>query len=94
MDKLSIKLKILDRYYPLRISFEEEEGLRKAATEINTVVQKYKDRYKDKDDQDILAMALIQFVSKLITAEEKLHDDRLEIELKSLCNELDELLDG
>lgn len=94
MDKLSIKLQILDRYYPLRIAFEEEEKLRKAAKEINTVVQKYKDRYKEKDDQDVLAMALIQFVTKLITAEEQLNDDRLEIELKSLCNDLDELLDG
>lgn len=93
-DKLSIKLKISDRYYPLRIEWDEEEKLRKAAKDINDVVRRYKERYSDKDDQDILAMALIQFVAKLIDAEEKLKDDRLEIELKSLCDELDELLDN
>jgi len=56
-DKLSIKVNVADRYYPLKVERENEEKIRKAARMINEKVMQYKQRYSDKDVQDFLAMA-------------------------------------
>jgi len=41
-------------------------------------VLQYKQRYVDKDIQDFLAMAALQYVIKLIEIEDKVSDDSLE----------------
>jgi len=70
-DKLSIRVNVADRYYPLKIDRNDEEKIRKAAKMINEKVLQYKERYSDKDLQDFLAMAALQFVIKLIERETK-----------------------
>ena len=70
-DKLSIRINIADRYYPLKIERKDEEKIRLAAKQINEKVIQYKQRYSDKDTQDFLAMAALQFVIKSIDAEVK-----------------------
>ena len=70
-DKLSIRVNVADRYYPLKIDRNDEEKIRKAAKMINEKVLQYKQRYTDKDLQDFLAMAALQFVIKLIESENK-----------------------
>jgi cell division protein ZapA len=64
-DKLSIRVNVADRYYPLKVERENEEKIRKAARMINEKVLQYKQRYSDKDVQDFLAMASLQYVIKL-----------------------------
>ena len=71
-DKLSIRVNVADRYYPLKVERENEEKIRKAARMINEKVLQYKQRYADKDVQDFLAMAALQYVIKLTEEEEKL----------------------
>jgi cell division protein ZapA (FtsZ GTPase activity inhibitor) len=61
-DKLSIRVNVADRYYPLKVERENEEKIRKAARMINEKVLQYKQRYTDKDVQDFLAMASLQYV--------------------------------
>lgn len=91
-EKLSIKVNVADRYYPLKIDRMEEEKIRKAAKLINEKVFLYKQRYSDKDAQDFLAMAALQFVIRNIELEEKLdHSDLLE-EIKDLNRELNDIL--
>ena len=68
--KLSIKVNIAERYYPLKIERVDEEKIRKAARTINEKVLLYKQKYIDKDTQDFLAMAALQFVIKLMEDEE------------------------
>jgi cell division protein ZapA (FtsZ GTPase activity inhibitor) len=48
-DKLSIRVNVADRYYPLKVEGENEERIRKAARLINEKVLQYKQRYIDKD---------------------------------------------
>jgi cell division protein ZapA len=67
--KLSIKVNVADRYYPLTIDRNQEEVIRKAAKMINEKVLQYKQRYKDKDTQDFLAMASLQYVIKALEIE-------------------------
>ncbi len=91
-DKLSIKVNIAERYYPLKIDREDEEKIRGAARLINEKVLLYKQKYVDKDTQDFLAMAALQFVIKMIECENS--DDRYSLieNLKELNDELDSFL--
>lgn len=93
-DKLSIKVNVADRYYPLKIERRDEEKIRKAARLINEKVLQYKQRYVDKDSQDFMAMAALQFVTRIMEMEEKQDDGELGKQLKSLDDELDAYLKG
>ena len=91
-DMLSIKVQIAERFYPLKIKRQDEEKIRKAARLINDKILKYKQRYTDKDTQDFMAMAALQFVINLVDCEQQQNVVSLEEELGSLSSELDELL--
>lgn len=63
-ESLKIKVTIAGRVYPIRIKNEnEEEGMRKAATQINNLVTKFEKNYAVSDKQDVLAMCALQFAS-------------------------------
>lgn len=87
-EKLAIKLKILDRYYPLKIDWDDEEKLREAAKRINDIVSKYQSRYSNKDEQDFLAMAALQFVTKLVEVEQEQEVDLVSPDLQLLLQEI------
>jgi cell division protein ZapA (FtsZ GTPase activity inhibitor) len=93
-DKLSIRVNVADRYYPLKVERENEEKIRKAARMINEKVLQYKQRYTDKDVQDFLAMAALQYVIKLTEEEEKLENDYVPDALKELIQKIDSALDS
>jgi hypothetical protein len=78
-EKLSIKVNIADRYYPLKIERK---------------VLQYKQRYLDKDTQDFLAMAALQFVSKVLELEERFDAGPIEQQVKELSKELEDYLSG
>jgi len=92
-DKLSIRVNIADRYYPLKVERENEEKIRKAARMINEKVLQYKQRYTDKDVQDFLAMAALQYVIKLTEEEEKLETDYIPDAIKELIQKIDTVLE-
>ena len=91
-DKLSIKVNLVDRYYPLKIERKDEETIRKASNMINERVTQYKQRYNDKDTQDFLAMAALQFAIKIIETENQVSDQTFSEELRLMSNELTEYL--
>jgi cell division protein ZapA len=93
-DKLSIKVNVADRYYPLKIERKDEEKIRKAARLINEKVSQYKQRYLDKDVQDFLAMAALQFVTRVIEMENKFDVQPLEQKVQELNEELEEYIKG
>ena len=90
-DKLKIKLSIANRVYPLTIEPEQEEGLRKAAKNIEYMISQFEQSYSVRDKQDVLAMCALQFASQL---EQKSIDkanvsEHVEEKLKSLSGLLD-----
>ena len=91
-DKLSIRVNVADRYYPLKVERDNEEKIRRAARLINEKVLQYKQRYTDKDVQDFLAMAALQFVIKLSEEEEELSSSYLPDTLKELVQKIDAVL--
>ena len=91
-DRLSIRVNVAERFYPLKISREDEEKIRKAARLINEKVLQYKQRYTDKDLQDFLAMAALQFVIRLIESEEKTDVMPIREQLRDMEQELGEYI--
>jgi cell division protein ZapA len=87
-DKLSIRVNVADRYYPLKVNREDEEDIRRAARIINEKVIQYKQRYTDKDTQDFLAMASLQFVNQLISLQQESSGD----EVTERISELNQLI--
>ena len=67
MDKLSIKLHIANRIYPMKIERKSEEYIRNAVKNIEQRLKFYEDNYAIKDKQDLLAMCLIEYASKFET---------------------------
>jgi cell division protein ZapA (FtsZ GTPase activity inhibitor) len=88
-DKLSIRINIIDRYYPLKIDKGDEEKIRKAGKIINEKVLQYKQKYADKDVQDFLAMAALQYVTRLIEMEEKEENPALLADIRELSEEIE-----
>jgi cell division protein ZapA len=69
-DKLSIRVSIAERFYPLRIERGDEEKVRKASKLINEKLLSFKQRHTDRDVQDWLAMVCLFFSLKLIENEQ------------------------
>ncbi len=76
-DKLKIKISVADRVYPLTIDPSREEGLRKAAKNIEAMIKQLENSYAVRDKQDVLAMCALQFAAK----SEQIHiDSKVDIE--------------
>jgi cell division protein ZapA len=56
MDDLSIKIKIADREYPMKVKRQEEERVRAAGKVINEKIKYYREQFGIDDKQDLLAM--------------------------------------
>ena len=77
MSSLSIKVNIGSRSYPLTISRNEEEIVRKAASDINNNIKHLKDNYAVKDMQDLLAMTALQFATKSVGKDNSVEFEKL-----------------
>ncbi|MDO6761558.1 cell division protein ZapA [Tamlana sp. 2_MG-2023] len=64
-EKLKIKLSIANRVYPLTIEASQEEGLRKAAKNIEVMIKQFEQSYSVRDKQDVLAMCALQFAAQV-----------------------------
>jgi cell division protein ZapA len=91
--KQTINIKIAERFYPLKIDREEdEERIRKAGRLIDDRLFQYKQRYSDKDVQDFLAIAALQFAVKSIELEAKASSTEQADRLKQLDEQLNSFL--
>lgn len=64
MSSLKVKVNIAGRQYPLSINADEEEAVRNAGKEINTLIKEFEERYSVTDKQDALSMVALQMASK------------------------------
>ncbi|MBT8265773.1 MAG: cell division protein ZapA [Bacteroidia bacterium] len=89
-EKLKIKLSIANRVYPLTIEPSQEEGLRKAAQKIDTMIKQFEQSYSVRDKQDVLAMCALQFASQ--TEQNVIDKDNMNEEVDQKLRALDQLL--
>ena len=90
-EKLKIKLSIADRVYPLTIHPAQEEGLRKAAKDIEAMVKQFEQSYAVRDKQDVMAMCALQFASQV--TQKNIQEDALSDETAARLERLTQLLD-
>jgi cell division protein ZapA (FtsZ GTPase activity inhibitor) len=91
-EKLKIKLSIANRVYPLTIDASQEEGLRKAAKNIEAMIKQFEQSYSVRDKQDVLAMCALQFASQV---EQKTIDkENVNEHVEEKLNALESLLDS
>ena len=94
-DKLSIKVTVAGRIYPLAIERDEEENVRKAVKLINEKVSEFEKNFDIKDRQDLLSMVALNFVPQYLEAKDSLQKDdkgvieKLEKLDKMISSELD-----
>jgi hypothetical protein len=95
MSKLSIKVVVAGRTYPLTIQEGEEGKVQKAASDINRAIKLLQDNYAVKDMQDLLAMTALQLATKsgnsTTVVQEKPDYTEIENSLGNLLLELEEL---
>ncbi|MCB0431126.1 MAG: cell division protein ZapA [Flavobacteriales bacterium] len=90
-DTLSIKLTIAGRIYPLSIQHGDEDGMRKAAADINERIKDYESKYAHRDKQDLLAMCALEFAHDCLRTKDQWNNERQEVENK--LNETESLAD-
>ncbi|MBT2558741.1 cell division protein ZapA [Hymenobacter sp. ISL-91] len=92
MSDLSIKIRIADRDYPMKVSPQDEERLRLAGRLLGERLKEFRDQYGIQDKQDLLAMiALSTMADRLKVTTEK---DGTDAALTERLARLDELLSG
>ncbi len=94
-DKISIKVTIGNRVYPLTIKGEgEEEGIRTSVDKINTLIGKFEQNYAVRDKQDVLAMCALHFASQkeVQTIYNELDAEKIENKLREINDLLDSRL--
>lgn len=72
MDELSIKIKIADREYPMKVKLKEEERIRAAGKLINEKLKHYRGQFGIDDKQDLLAMVAFDCLVDKMADEENL----------------------
>jgi cell division protein ZapA len=94
MEKLSIKIKIGDREYPMKVVADEEARIRKAGKLINEKIKIYREKFGIDDKQDLLAMVAFDSVVDKMEFEGQTNstDSFLLEKLKSLNTELSKAL--
>lgn len=74
MDELSIRIKIADREYPMKVKAEDEARVRSAGKQINERIRSYRERFGIDDKQDLLAMVAFDCLVDKMEADEKQYD--------------------
>ena len=89
----SIKIKIADREYPLKVSSpEKEEVIRKAAAELNKRISLYQDKYPNKGMIEILSFVALNVSMSNIVLQKQAEEMKYEEE--TLVKELQGYLEN
>lgn len=99
MAKISLKVNIAGRTYPLTVEENEQESVSAAVDTINSALDSLKKNYAVKDPQDLIAMTALQLIMKQEahqkssdTSEEEASNNLGQIDkaLEQLCQQIDE----
>lgn len=89
MEELSIKIKIGDREYPMKVKNRDEERVRAAGKLINERMKHYREEFGTGDNQDLLAMVAFDcLVDKMADEENMQVIDQTVLEKVSYLNQI------
>ncbi|CAN5826678.1 hypothetical protein BH24BAC1_BH24BAC1_03930 [soil metagenome] len=90
MAELSIRIKIAEREYPMRVNEEEEERLRIAGRMLNERLRSLREEFGLDDKQDLLAMIAFDMLAEKLKEEET--KDLTQLTMGEKLDTLDTLL--
>ena len=74
---LSIRIKIADREYPMRVAADNEENIRIAGKLINNKIKNYREQFGIDDKQDLLAMVAFDSVVDRLKNEKQQQENNI-----------------
>jgi len=91
MAKLSLKVVVAGRTYPLSVNEDEQDKVLQAAEDINKAIKLLQENYAVKDMQDLLAMTALQLATKdgKQNASKTVDYSAIEDKLQKLSKEMD-----
>ena len=72
-EEISIKVNIADVTYPLKVTLDDEEYVRRAAKLINDKIRAFREDYQIEDKVNLLSMVALEFATGLLHYKEKPH---------------------
>lgn len=90
MSKVSLKLEIAGRTYPISVLDSEQEKVKQAVETLNDAINSLKKQYSVNDLQDLMAMASLQLLIKANQQQSVVLSD-VERKLENLEKELSKL---
>lgn len=75
METLSIRLKIGDREYPMKVKVQDEAKIRRAGKLINEKIKRYREEFGLDDKQDLLAMVAFDSMMEALELKETNAED-------------------
>jgi cell division protein ZapA len=92
MGELSIKIRIADRDYPMRVSTDDQDKVRLAGKQLSDKIKTFKEQFGVEDKQDLLAMVAFDgAVEKVNASEQEIYNASDTILLAKIA-ELDSLV--
>ncbi|HTH57883.1 MAG TPA: cell division protein ZapA [Cyclobacteriaceae bacterium] len=89
MDELSIKIKIAEREYPMKVKRSDEERMRVAGKLVNEKLKNYREKFGIDDKQDLLAMVAFDCLVEKMADQENQHSiDQTVVEKIQQLNQL------
>ena len=94
MDTLSIKIKIGDREYPMKVKVEDEAKIRRAGKLINDKLKRYREEFGLDDRQDLLAMVAFDCMVETMELNEMSSEDseKVKLTIKQINDSLTSIL--
>jgi len=91
MSKVSLKISLCGRTYPITVAEQEQTRVLEAAKQINEAIDQLKKSYAVSDSQDLLAMASLQLLIKSHANSNNATYKQIEQKLADLDQELSKL---
>ena len=93
-EKIRVKVAIADRIIPMLVLPEEEEGLRKIAQKIESLIKEFEKNYAVEDKRLALAMCTLQYATQLEknNKSSELEKDDLKDKLSALNTLIDQVI--
>ncbi|MDN3686662.1 cell division protein ZapA [Cyclobacterium jeungdonense] len=92
MDTLSIRIKIGDREYPMKVKADEEARIRRVGKLINDKIKKYREEFGLEDRQDLLAMVSFDCMVESMELNETQSNESEQI--KNVVSQVNQRLDA
>ncbi len=92
MDTLSIRIKIGDREYPMKVKADEEARIRRVGKLINDKIKKYREEFGLEDRQDLLAMVTFDCMVESMELNETQRNESEQV--KNVVSQVNQRLDA